>query len=91
MIFSQMILGKSEQIEKVFSLIEKAAKTNITVSVTGETGSGKEMIAKSIHYNCERHKQPFVAVNVAAIPRELIEAELFGHEKALSQGQSTGV
>ena len=53
--FSQMIIGKSEAIEKVFALIEKAAKTNITVSVTGETGSGKEMIAKAIHYNSDRH------------------------------------
>ncbi|HEY6899302.1 MAG TPA: sigma-54 dependent transcriptional regulator [Puia sp.] len=87
--FSQMILGKSEQILKVFSLIEKAAKTNITVSVTGETGSGKEMIAKAIHYNSDRHKQPFVAVNVAAIPRELIESELFGHEKGAFTGAVT--
>ncbi|MBN9383048.1 MAG: sigma-54-dependent Fis family transcriptional regulator [Chitinophagaceae bacterium] len=87
--FSQMILGKSEQILKVFSLIEKAAKTNITVSVTGETGSGKEMIAKAIHYNSERHKQPFVAVNVAAIPRDLIESELFGHEKGAFTGAVT--
>ena len=87
--FSQMILGKSEQIERVFSLIEKAAKTNITVSVTGETGSGKEMIAKAIHYNSEKHKQPFVAVNVAAIPKDLIESELFGHEKGAFTGAVT--
>jgi DNA-binding NtrC family response regulator len=87
--FSQMILGKSDQILKVFSLIEKAAKTNITVSVTGETGSGKEMIAKAIHYNSERHKQPFVAVNVAAIPRDLLESELFGHEKGAFTGAVT--
>ncbi|HVW60475.1 MAG TPA: sigma-54 dependent transcriptional regulator [Puia sp.] len=87
--FSQMILGKSEQILKVFSMIEKAAKTNITVSVTGETGSGKEMIAKAIHYNSERHKLPFVAVNVAAIPRDLIESELFGHEKGAFTGAVT--
>ena len=87
--FSQMIIGKSDAIEKVFALIEKAAKTNITVSVTGETGSGKEMIAKAIHYNSERHKEPFVAVNVAAIPRELIESELFGHEKGAFTGAIT--
>jgi two-component system, NtrC family, response regulator AtoC len=87
--FSQMIIGKSEAIEKVFALIEKASKTNITVSVTGETGSGKEMIAKSIHYNSDRHKEPFVAVNVAAIPRELIESELFGHEKGAFTGAVT--
>src|ERR1700712_3128433 len=87
--FSEMIIGKSDAIKKVFALIEKAAKTNITVSVTGETGSGKEMIAKPIHFNSERHKDPFVAVNVAAIPRELIESELFGHEKGAFTGAVT--
>ena len=87
--FSQMILGISELIQKVFSLIEKAAKTNITVSVTGETGSGKEIITKAIHYNSERHKQPFVAVIVAAIPRDLIESELFGHEIGAFTGAVT--
>ena len=87
--FSQMILGKSEAIEKVYGLIEKASKTNITVSITGETGSGKEMVAKAIHYNSDRHKLPFVAVNVAAIPKDLIESELFGHEKGAFTGAAT--
>src|SRR5579871_890519 len=87
--FSQMIIGKSEQIMKVFSMIEKASKTNITVSIYGETGSGKEMIAKAIHYNSDRHKLPFVAVNVAAIPKDLIESELFGHEKGAFTGAVT--
>jgi DNA-binding NtrC family response regulator len=87
--FSQIIIGKSEAIEKVFVLIEKASKTNITVSITGETGSGKEMVAKAIHYNSDRHKMPFVAVNVAAIPRDLIESELFGHEKGAFTGAAT--
>jgi two-component system response regulator AtoC len=87
--FSQLIIGKSEAIEKVFALIEKASKTNITVSITGETGSGKEMVAKAIHYNSERHKESFVAVNVAAIPKDLIESELFGHEKGAFTGAAT--
>ncbi|HTQ29124.1 MAG TPA: sigma-54 dependent transcriptional regulator [Puia sp.] len=87
--FSQMIIGKSEAIERVFALIEKASKTNITVSITGETGSGKEMVAKAIHYNSDRHKMPFVAVNVAAIPKDLIESELFGHEKGAFTGAVT--
>ena len=87
--FSKFIIGKSEQIEKVFSLIAKASKTTITVSITGETGSGKEVVAKAIHYNSDRHKKPFVAVNVAAIPRELIESELFGHEKGAFTGAVT--
>lgn len=87
--FSKFIIGKSDQIHKVCALIEKASKTNITVSITGETGSGKEVVAKAIHYNSERSKKPFVAVNVAAIPRELIESELFGHEKGAFTGAVT--
>src|SRR5690606_8063724 len=69
--------------------IEKATKTNITVSITGETGSGKEVVAKAIHYHSDKAKKPFVAVNVAAIPRELIESELFGHEKGAFTGAHT--
>ena len=87
--FSQIIVGNSEPMEKVFALIEKASKTNITVSITGETGSGKELVAKAIHYNSERHNLPFVAVNVAAIPKELLESELFGHEKGSFTGAVT--
>ena len=87
--FSKSIIGKSEAILKVFSLIEKASKTTITVSITGETGSGKEVVAKAIHYNSERQKKPFVAVNVAAIPRDLLESELFGHEKGAFTGAVT--
>lgn len=87
--FSKFIIGKSEQIMKVCGLIEKASKTNITVSISGETGSGKEVVAKAIHYNSDRSKKPFVAVNVAAIPKELIESELFGHEKGAFTGAVT--
>jgi two-component system response regulator AtoC len=87
--YSKFLIGKSPSMEKVFSLIEKASKTNITVSVAGETGTGKEMVAKAIHYNSEKSKKPFVAVNVAAIPRDLIESELFGHEKGAFTGAIT--
>lgn len=87
--YSKFIIGKSDQIMKVCALIEKASKTNITVSIAGETGSGKEVVAKAIHYNSERSKKPFVAVNVAAIPKELIESELFGHEKGAFTGAVT--
>ncbi|NNV54224.1 sigma-54-dependent transcriptional regulator [Limnovirga soli] len=80
------IKGNSVAIKKVFTLIEKAIPTNINVSVTGETGTGKELVAKAIHFNSERKKKPFVAVNMAAIPRELIESELFGHEKGSFTG-----
>ncbi len=87
--FSQMILGKSDSIKRIYSLIEKACKTNITVSITGETGTGKEVVAKAIHYNSDRHKMPFIAVNVAAIPKDLLESELFGHEKGAFTGAVT--
>jgi two-component system, NtrC family, response regulator AtoC len=87
--FSKIIKGNSPAIKKVFGLLEKAAKTNITVSVTGETGTGKELVAKAIHYNSDRSKRNFVAVNVAAIPSELIESELFGHEKGSFTGAAT--
>jgi two-component system, NtrC family, response regulator AtoC len=84
--FAEIIKGNSPPIKAIFELIEKASKTNITVSVTGETGTGKELVAKAIHYNSTRSKKPFVAVNVAAIPSELIESELFGHEKGAFTG-----
>lgn len=87
--YSKYLVGRSEAMEKVFALIEKASKTTITVSVTGETGTGKEMVAKAIHFNSPRSQKPFVTVNVAAIPRELIESELFGHEKGSFTGAVT--
>lgn len=83
---SKMIKGESEALQKVFRLIEKALKTNINISVTGETGTGKEVVAQAIHYNSERKKNPFVAINMAAIPKELVESELFGHEKGAFTG-----
>ncbi len=87
--FSRTIIGNSLAIRKIFSMMEKASQTNINVSITGETGTGKELVAKAIHYNGERKKKPFIAVNMAAIPKDLIESELFGHEKGSFTG-STG-
>ena len=84
--FQNAIIGNSSAINKIFELIEKAIRTNITVSISGETGTGKELVAKAIHYNSERAKKPFITVNMAAIPRELIESELFGHEKGSYTG-----
>jgi DNA-binding NtrC family response regulator len=87
--FQKAIIGQSKAMQKVFKLMEKAVNTDITVSVYGETGTGKEMVAKAVHYNSKRNKGPFVAVNVAAIPNELIESELFGHEKGAFTGANT--
>lgn len=84
--YQNTIIGNSPASEKIFSLIEKATRTNISVTVTGETGTGKELVAKAIHYNSNRSKKPFVPVNVAAIPKDLIESELFGHEKGSFTG-----
>ena len=84
--FTTSIIGNSPAMKKVFAMIEKAVSSNITVSITGETGTGKEVVAKSIHYNSARAKKPFVAVNITAIPSELIESELFGHEKGSFTG-----
>jgi DNA-binding NtrC family response regulator len=87
--FEKSIIGTSPAIKKIFSLLEKACSTNISVSISGETGTGKELVAKAIHYNSKRKNKPFVAVNIAAIPRDLIESELFGHEKGSFTGAIT--
>jgi len=87
--FEKSIIGTSPAIKRTFSLLEKAVQTNISVSISGETGTGKELVAKAIHYNSKRKSKPFVAVNIAAIPRELIESELFGHEKGAFTGAVT--
>jgi two-component system response regulator AtoC len=86
--FRQGIIGESPAIKSVYELLEKAFDTNITVIISGETGTGKELVAKAIHYNSKRKEKPFVAVNVPAIPSELIESELFGHEKGAFTGAS---
>jgi DNA-binding NtrC family response regulator len=86
--FRQTILGESPAIKNVYELVDKALETNITVIISGETGTGKELVAKAIHYNSKRKEKPFVAVNVPAIPSELIESELFGHEKGSFTGAS---
>ena len=80
--------GKVTAMNAVYEMIEKARNTNITVSISGETGTGKELVAKAIHYNSKRKDKSFVAFNVAAVPSELIESELFGHEKGAFTGAS---
>ncbi len=81
---STTVIGNSPVMKKVYELAQRAISSNITLSITGETGTGKEVVAKAIHYNSKIKNKPFVSVNIAAIPNELIESELFGHEKAHS-------
>lgn len=84
--FEKTIIGQSESIKSIFSKINKALKSNINVSVTGETGTGKEVVARAIHYHSSRKNKPFIAVNMAAIPKDLVESEFFGHEKGAFTG-----
>lgn len=84
--FDKTIIGQSEKLKKVFAMMDKGTRTNINISITGETGTGKEVVAKAIHYNSSRKRKNFVAVNMAAIPKELVESELFGHEKGAFTG-----
>jgi DNA-binding NtrC family response regulator len=84
--FEKTIIGQSDVMKEVFNKISKSLNSNINVSINGETGTGKEVVAKAIHFNSDRKNKPFVAVNMAAIPKELIENEFFGHEKGAFTG-----
>ncbi|MCZ6534033.1 MAG: sigma-54 dependent transcriptional regulator [SAR324 cluster bacterium] len=81
-----LIIGKSHAVREIYKSIGRVAETDISVLIQGESGTGKELIARSVHHHSGRTGQPFVAVNCAAIPRELLEAELFGHEKGAFTG-----
>ena len=83
------IIGKSKSMLPVFNAIGKLALTNSTVLIIGESGTGKELVAESLHLNSNRSKKPFVALNTPAIPKELLESELFGHEKGSFTGANS--
>ena len=80
------IIGSAPSMQIVFRSIGKLANTNATVLIQGESGTGKELVSKSLHKNSPRHDMPFIALNMADIPKELIESELFGHEKGAFTG-----
>lgn len=80
------IVGSSKEMEKVFDVIRKVADTEAAIMITGESGTGKELVARSLHANSSRRDAPFVAINCAAIPRDLLESELFGHVKGAFTG-----
>jgi DNA-binding NtrC family response regulator len=83
--FSNLV-GKSIPMQRVITLIQKVSGTDSTILVTGKSGTGKELVAKAIHFNSKRNMQPFITVNCGAIPETLIESELFGHKKGAFTG-----
>lgn len=84
----RIILGESKKIKEIHDIINRVAPTNARILITGENGTGKELIARTIHAKSNRAAKPFIEVNCAAIPSELIESELFGHEKGSFTGAS---
>jgi len=80
------VVGRSAAMQEIYRIIARLTQTDLTVMIVGESGTGKELVARALHDYGRRRKGPFVAVNMAAIPRELIESELFGHEKGAFTG-----
>ena len=86
---SPEILGQAPAMQDVFRAIGRLAQSNVTVLITGESGTGKELVARALHRHSPRAAQPFIALNTAAIPKELLESELFGHERGAFTGAQT--
>jgi two-component system nitrogen regulation response regulator GlnG len=83
---TSLIIGRSPAMQQLFRTLGRVAASDLTVLITGESGTGKELVAQELHNRSRRAKQPFVAINTAAIPADLLEAELFGHEKGAFTG-----
>jgi len=84
--FERNIIGNSQPMQEVYKQLGRVAPSDVTVLITGESGTGKELVARAIHFNSPRLGKPFLAINCAAIPRDLLESELFGHEKGAFTG-----
>tara|TARA_B100000315_G_scaffold36538_1_gene31224 strand:+ start:11841 stop:13295 length:1455 start_codon:yes stop_codon:yes gene_type:complete len=80
------IVGKSKAMQKIFKIIGKAASLDVNILIQGESGTGKELVARALHHNSNRVTHPFITINCAAIPKDLLESELFGHEKGAFTG-----
>src|SRR5678815_2843737 len=85
----QNVIGKSKKMQELFDLVESVAASEANILIQGENGTGKELIANAIHYNSKRSKGPFIKINCAAIPKDLIESELFGYKKGAFTGATT--
>jgi two-component system nitrogen regulation response regulator GlnG len=85
------IVGRSPAMQEIYRVIARLTQTDLTVMIVGESGTGKELVARALHDYGKRRNGPFVAVNMAAIPRELIESELFGHEKGAFTGATSRI
>ncbi len=83
------LVGRSPAMQEIYRILARLMQTDLTVMITGESGTGKELVARALHDYGKRRTGPFVAINMAAIPRDLIESELFGHEKGAFTGANT--